>query len=283
MMLKITDCISQRADPVVTALTTVKAVSGIVCFGSYALGTADAESDLDLYVICDPTVMLAATRHRLLAHLPGSTALHLQYATPGWDNAWAPHADRVTVEQVVFDIAYTTCDWLTHVVHRVCMEGALALPEMPFRPYTVLGLLAHAIPLYDPHGLVDRLRAHLSPYPAALQANLLGEALSIMTDGLAELGNYTRRNIGPSAFLFHLGRVCDAMVSVLYALNEHYDPATKRPEQELRKLAVLPDRFVDRFVRLLEGPFDPRSRPHVMDELTRLVEEVTHLAHCVLA
>jgi hypothetical protein len=154
---------------------------------------------------------------------------------------------------------------------------------MPFRPYTVLGLLAHAIPLYDPHGIVDGLRAHLSPYPTVLQANLLGESLPIMTDGLAELRDYTRRHIGPSAFLLHLERVCDAMVSVLYALNEHYDPATKRPEQELCKLAILPDQFVARFVRLLEGPFDPRSRPHVVDKLTRLVGEVTHLAHRVLA
>jgi predicted nucleotidyltransferase len=274
-----TDGISQMAAPVVTALATVNAVSGIVCFGSYALGTADAESDLDLYVICEPTVMPVATRHRLLTRLPGSTALHLQYTTPGWDNAWAPHADRVTVAPTVFDIVYTTCAWLTHVVHRVYTEGALTLPEMLFRPYTVLGLVAHAIPLYDPHGIVQRLRAQLSPYPAVLQANLLGEALPIMADGLAELHDYTRRNIGPSAFLLHLGRVCDAMVTVLYALNQHYDPATKRPEQALRHLAVLPERFVERFVRLLEGPFDLRSRPHIMDELTRLVGEVTHLAH----
>jgi hypothetical protein len=282
-MPEATDCIAHMADPVVTALATVAAVRGIVCFGSYALGTWDAESDLDLYVICEPTVIPEATRHRLFARIPGVTALHLQYATPGWSNAWAPHVDRLRVEPFTFDLAYTTHDWITHVVQRVRTEGALTLPEMPFRPYTVLGLLAHAIPLYDPQGLVDNLWAQLSPYPAALQANLLGAFLPIMTEGLAELCDYTRRHIGPSAFLFHLGRVCDAMVSVLYALNEHYDPATKRPEQELHKLTVLPDQFVARFVRLLEGPFDPRSRPHVVDELASLVGEVTHLAHRVLA
>jgi hypothetical protein len=69
----------------------------------------------------------------------------------------------------------------------------------------------------------------------------------------------------------------------VYALNEHYDPATKRPEQVLRTLAVLPERFVGRFVCLLEGPFDPGSRPRVMDKLTRLVGEVMHLAQRVLA
>lgn len=141
-----TACISQIVSPVITALATVDAVSGIVCFGSYALGTADAESDLDLYVICEPTVMPEATRYRLLAPLPGSTALHLQYATPGWSQAWAPHLDRVRVGPITFDLAYTTYDWLTRVVHRVRTEGALTLPEMPFRPYTVLGLLATPFP-----------------------------------------------------------------------------------------------------------------------------------------
>jgi Nucleotidyltransferase domain len=189
-----TDCIAQMAYPVITALATVDAVSGIVCFGSYALGTADAESDLDLYVICDPAIIPEVTRHRLFARLPGSTALHLRYATRGWNNAWVPHLDRVTVGQITYDIAYTTHAWIIHVVHQVRTEGALTLPEMPFRPHTVLGLLAHAIPLYDPHGLVDGLRAQLSPYPAVLKTNLLCEALPIMTDGLAELRDYTQRD-----------------------------------------------------------------------------------------
>jgi len=275
--------IAAMAAPLVTALATVDAVSGIVCFGSYALGTADAESDLDLYVICDPTIMPLATRHCLYARIPGNTALSLQYVTPGWENAWAPQVDRVTVGKVTFDLVYTTHDWVTHVVHRVRTEGALTLPAMSFRPYTVLGLFAHAITLYDPYARVYGLRAQLLPSPAALQTNLLGVFLPIMTDGLAELRDATRRNIGPSAFLFHLERVCDALVSVLYALNEHYDPATKRAEAVLRQLALLPERFVDRFVRLLEGPFDPRSRPAVVHELTCLVDEVVHLASRVQA
>src|SRR5262245_46053140 len=154
-MPETTDCIAHMADPVVTALATVAAVKGVVCFGSYALGTWDAASDLDLYVICDPTIMPETTRHCLFARISGITALHFQYVTPGWRNAWAPHVDRVTVEPFTFDLAYTTHAWITHVVHRVRTEGALTLPEMPFR-------------------------------------------------------------IGPSAFLLHLGRVCDAMVSILY-------------------------------------------------------------------
>jgi hypothetical protein len=135
------------AHPVVQALATVDAVIGIVCFGSYALGTADAESDLDLYVICHPLIVPEAIRRSRFEAIPGVSEIHLHYETPGWGNAWAPQSDRLTMEPLVFDLSYTTSAWLTPVVHRVLTEGALTLPEMAFRPYTLCGLLAQAIPL----------------------------------------------------------------------------------------------------------------------------------------
>jgi len=271
--------IAAIAGPVITTLAAVETVAGIVCFGSYALGIQDSESDLDLYVICDPKITPDSIRSNLLKQIPGSTGLSIQQDTPVWNNSWAPQMDRLTINPVVFDIAYTTYDWVAHVVQQVLTTGALTLPEMPFRPDTLFGLIAHAIVLYYPHGIVHALKSQQLPYPAVLKANLLCQSLAVMADSLAELRDYTRRNIGPCAFLFHPGRVCDAMVSALYALNEHYDPATKRPEEVLRKLAVLPAEFVDRFVHLLAGPFDLKNRPHVVHELMRLEEEIRHLAH----
>lgn len=156
-----TDRITAISRPVITTLTTVEAVTGIVCFGSYALGVEDAESDLDLYVLCDPQVISDTIRYRLLKQIPGNTGPPIQNVTSTWDNPWALQSD------------------------------------------------------------------HVMPYPVALKANLVRESLAIMADGLAELDDYTRRNIGPCAFLFHLRRVCDAMVSALYTLNEHHDPGTK--------------------------------------------------------
>jgi hypothetical protein len=282
-MTGIAEELHQIAQPVVTALAMVDAVVGVVCFGSYALGTADSASDVDLYVLCEPTLIPESTRRTLFERLPGVSELHLHHRTPGWENAWSPQSDQLKVAQMTFDLSYNTQSWVASVVHRVLTQGTLSLPEMSFRPYTLLGLFAQAIPLYDPHEQVSVIRAKLSPYPAALKVNLIKEHLSIMRDSLVELHDYARRQIGPGTFLFQLGRVCDAMVSILYAFNEHYDPATKRPEHELSKLAVLPDQFVARFIRLLEGPFDPQGRQRVVDELAILVEEVTQIAHRALA
>jgi hypothetical protein len=65
---------------------------------------------------------------------------------------------------------------------------------------------------------------------------------------------------------------------VVFAINEYYDPATKRLEEELKKLRVVPANFVVRYERVLEGPFNGVSRRRIVEELAALVEEVTQLA-----
>ena len=275
--------VAQRVEPLLKALAPLDSVAGLVCFGSYASGTADAESDIDLYVLCEPAIIPEAVRRRLFESLPGVSDLDVGYVTPGWDNPWAPESDRVRVEGIRIELSYNTLHWITQVVDQVVAHGALTLPQMPFRPYTVLGLIAHSLTLYDRLGSIQNLRTRLNPYPAVLKRRLIENAVPIMLDGLVELRDYAQRNIGPGSFLFHLGRVSDAIEQILYAVNEHYDPATKRSEHELAKLGVAPPGFVGRFVRILEGPFDHKGRLHTVDELTDLVGEVRQLAEHALA
>jgi predicted nucleotidyltransferase len=175
------------ARPVVAALSGFDAVVGIVCFGSYALGTADAASDVDLYVVCEPTILPERSRRSAFEQVTRVSEVHVPYATPGWDNAWAPQGDRLKVENVAFDLSYQTQSWITHVMRGVLTEGALSLPEMTFRPYTLCGLFADAVPLYDPRGLVQKLKAQLTPYPFVLKRRLIEKAMPVMKDGLTEL------------------------------------------------------------------------------------------------
>ena len=275
--------ILQRAEPLVSALAVLDSVAGVLCFGSYALGTADEASDMDLYVICEPTIVPQAARRRLFETRSGVSGFDVGYVTPGWDNTWTPESDRVCVDGAAFDLSYNTLSWIKEVVDQVLADGALTVPQMRFRPYTLLGLLAQAVPLYDRDGSVQDLRARLSPYPAVLKRRVIEDALPIMMDSFAELRDYAQRNIGPSSFLFHLGRVSDAMESILYAVNERYDPATKRPEHELAKLSVTPEGFMERYIAVLEGPFDQKGRLRAVDKLTDLVRDVKQLAEHALA
>jgi hypothetical protein len=66
----------------------------------------------------------------------------------------------------------------------------------------------------------------------------------------------------------------DALIAVLLALNERYDSASKRPENDFKNLAIAPSRFPERFQRLLEGPFDSNGRAKAVIALAALVDDV---------
>jgi hypothetical protein len=269
--------IRHLTQPLLDALATMCEVVGVVCFGSYALGTADRYSDVDLLVLCHPSVMPVDTRQTVLAMLPATQHDHGHAGDMGWEAPWVAVAAQVVLEAVTIDMVYQTQTWLTDVVDQVLTTGALSTPAMPFRPYTMLGLLDTGVVLYDPAGVMAGLRQRVRPYPAVLKANIVRAYEPLMVAGVAELQDYARRDIGPDAFLFHLVRVMDAISSLLYAVNECYDPATKRGEIALGQLPVLPEGGVSRLTSLLEGPFDAEGRRRVVAALSPLVADVQRL------
>ena len=280
--MKTYDFVKDKSQPVIDTLTPLREVKGIVCFGSYAMGTADARSDIDLYVFCEPTIIPSSIRSEKLNVVDGIVRLEINHANFGWDNQWAPQGDELYLNDIQFDITYNTLTWLKRVVERVKEEGATSIPEMRFRPYTMLGLLDNSIVLYDPYSELVNLIAKLYPYPSQLRKNLISENWPIVTDSLEELRDYVQRNIGPAAFHFHLRRLMDALTNVIFAISEKYDPATKRIEEFLKTLNNLPPRLLDTYIKILKGPFDKRGRQMtvkyikvLMDQFKTLIEEKT--------
>jgi len=71
------------------------------------------------------------------------------------------------------------------------------------------------------------------------------------------------RKLGPGHFIFHLDRAVDAAVSIIFALNEMYDPAERRAERViLPRLKRVPARFTARLTDVLQGPFDDVGALH---------------------
>ena len=56
------------------------------------------------------------------------------------------------------------------------------------------------------------------------------------------------------------GRILDAFGTILFALNEHYDPATKRAEHVYAGLDTVLQDFTERSERLLQTPLTGRGR-----------------------
>lgn len=265
--------------PIVQTLAQVNEVIAIICMGSYAFGTADAYSDIDLYVICDPHIISPSTRQSVLEQTGTVSSLQIQHELAGWDNQWAPQTDQLKLRQQPIDISYNTKMWLTTVVNKVITQGAISIPELTFRPYTMLGLLANAISLYDSEDFIKNIIAQLYPYPQKLKQNILAEFMPQLEDSLTELQNFVLRDIDNAAFLFHLSRFCDALTSILYAINEVYDPAVKRSMLTLSKLDRMPTNFLACYEAILVGPFDRPGRQSVIETLAEMVDEIKGLRH----
>ena len=180
--MKPIDLVHNKTAPIVESLARLEDVRAIFCFGSYAMGTFDEYSDLDLFVFCEPEVVSAARRQRALENVQGVTHFEESDTAVGWDSQWSPQGDYLRVNEDLFEISYNTMDWIKTVVRRVTQEGATSIPEQKFRPYTMLGLLENGIILYDPCSFLRDLIDCLYPYPVQLKQRLISDSLHTLKD-----------------------------------------------------------------------------------------------------
>jgi hypothetical protein len=260
--------------PVIGSLSRIDGIRGVLCFGSYAMGTFDEQSDVDLYVLCHPAVVTPEARRRALQSIDGVTELQIGCQHPLWDNQWCPATDTFRLDGVLIDVGWNTTDWAKAVVRKVTEEGLISIPELRFRAYVLLGLLENSVILWDPEGLLREMRSNLYPYPPRLKQALLKEALPVLKESLGDMRDYVARGIGNTAFHFHLQRFLQALGTILFALNERYDPATKRVEQAYATMERVPQGFVARYTRALRVPLTDDGRGEAVRELEALAREL---------
>ena len=275
--MKQINLVHNKTASIVESLARLEGVQAILCFGSYAMGTFDEYSDVDLFVFCEPDIVSASERRRVLEGIQGVNHFEESGTVVGWDSQWSPQSDSFRVNEDLFEISYNTMDWIRTVVRQVTQEGATSIPEQKFRPYTMLGLLDNGIILYDPCSCLRHLIDCLYPYPTQLKQRLISDSLHALKDCLAELTDGVKRGFGLTFFHFFFYRIRDALHILLFALNEKYDPAVKRSEGTYERLRVLPPNFLERYAKLLEGPFDKNGRQRTIRELETFITEIEML------
>ena len=172
---------------------------------------------------------------------------------------------------------FQRADWLEAVIIEV-LAGAVTTVNIPFRPYTLLGLLRRSWVLLDKQGTVKGWLGRSEPYPPRLKENLLETFTPQLREHTAELTDVATRGLGARAFLFHLNWGVDALTSVLLAVNEQYDPASKRFERSvLPLLSRKPKDFDVRLHDILVGPFDEGGVLERAYAFQTLVDEVLEL------
>jgi predicted nucleotidyltransferase len=250
-------------------------IGAVLVFGSVALGQVDERSDVDILAICPEELVASDERLAILTRLGAGWR-----PNDGGNALFAAGVSDGKIDDIAVDMHYQTGSLIHQVLTQVVEQGAITTSQVPFRPYTLAALIQNAWVLLDKDGLVDDWRKYISTYPIALKRNIIRHfslRLREYTEGLVA---GAERKLGPSHFIFHLDRAADAAVSILFAVNDMYDPAERRAERViLPRLKLVPDGFTSRFTDILAGPFDDSGALDRARLFEKLTGDVLALAH----
>lgn len=271
--------LSMMIDEVVSILAKNLEAKAILLYGSYAQNLQDEHSDFDLLVLLKDTPP-PAERKGIYEKIPHAKIVEIAPRAVGknngWDNSWSPINDKLLVQSKRVEIGYNTTHWVNRIVNNLVVKHKTTCKEFPFRPYTFLGLLEVCQVLYDCNHFIQRIRSKIKPIPEPLKKAIFQEFYPVLFEAYEELKDYAARNIGILAYQFHLFRGIDALMQILFILNDVYDPALKRIEPFLFNLKLLPPHF-QKFVNHTLPRFYENQK-----EVNQFLEETIHfLKGCV--
>lgn len=170
------------------------------------------------------------------------------------------------------------------MLREVLLKGALTTRLMPSLPYTLPALFQQGWLLLDKKKVVRKWRDQAQPFPWQLKLNLLQHYVPVLRTNLEALVADAEWRFGSRLFLFHLNQAADALVSVLFAVNEVYEPGDRRAERTiLPTLEKAPGDFLALFTEVLEGPFDERGMLYRARLFQQLAREALNIAEAEMA
>ncbi len=274
------ECRREVALRVAGALEGLPEVIGIYVFGSVATGYADEDSDVDVGIVCKHQIPTQSIRKDALFGIgtgwrlsddTWSSPLFLEYDSSG------------IVDGIKVEVHYNTPALVSEVLDTVILKGALATERFPSRPYRLGALIQRAWVILDREGVFPLWRKQVQNYPLALKQNILRHYLPHMKDCVDELNRTTKRHLGPVMVNFFLFHGMQALYSLIYALNEVYDPTDRRAERTvIPTLSHVPRDFVPRLKLVLEGPFDDYNAVECARRFEELAADIVVMAETEL-
>ena len=138
---------------------------------------------------------------------------------------WINGGGWLQVEGVAVDFLYRDLSEVNRVIQD-CHAGQITIDYQPGHPHgfvssTYMGEVAIALPLHDPDGVLDALKAQTTPYPEPLkQATIDKFAWEISFSLYVAEKAVVRGDVAYAAGCCFRSIAC--MNQVLFALNENY-------------------------------------------------------------
>ena len=240
----------------VTKLSTVPNIIAIVLGGSYARGTQHETSDLDLGLLYSETNPFDIEVIRHVANGLGVQGPPTVSDFYGW-GPWVNGGAWVHTEAGRVDLIYRNMEQLERTIadarRGIVYQDYSQQATFGFYSVAYLEEVRIAVPLYDPHAHLPKLKKRVASYPPKLKQAIIGGAFL----GI-DITYPTARKFADSGDIYNtvgcLARVAAYLVQALFALNERYFISDKKVMDAVATFPLRPLDFVSRVERTLSQP-----------------------------
>ena len=266
---------------VVTRLRHVSGVAAIVLGGSRARGTALPRSDIDLALYYAPEVPLdLEALQRVAQAVDDEHRTGVLTGIGGW-GPWINGGGWLQVHGMPVDLLYRDVQQVADCI-RQCRTGTVSIAYQPGHPHGFLTSIYLAeVALcrieWDPHDVVQALKAQATPYPSTLKQALIERFFRE-----ARFALQTARKGVPYGDVAYVAGCCfrsvSCLVQTLFALNERYWMNEKGAVALAATFPRVPARFAERVTGAFTALSDhAESLRAAIQALEALVDETAAL------
>ena len=242
---------------VVDRVRGVPNVVAVVLGGSFALGLARSESDVDIGLYYHQASPFLVDRVRSVAEsicLPGSTPTVTDFYEWG---PWVNGGAWIQTPAGKVDFLYRNLDQVETVIEEGCRgvwrHDFDQQPPYGFRSVMYFGETYICVPLHDPDNEITRLKQLIVNYPEALRERIVQDSLWAVEFSLRFC-----RNFADMADVYNatgcMTRIAQYLVQALFALNREYFVSDKYANPLIDQFSSRPHGFTSRLTSILANP-----------------------------
>ncbi|MAT41395.1 MAG: DNA polymerase subunit beta [Anaerolineaceae bacterium] len=260
---------------IVNEVKNVSGVKAVVLGGSRARGTHHAASDIDLGIYYDTRQPLNLNElAKVAAKLDDGNRTDLITPIGGW-GPWINGGGWLRIQSVPVDFLYRDLDKVNTVINT-CLEGKIETFYQPGHPHgfissIYLGETAICQPLWDPEGLIKKLKSKVTPYPLALQKAVI-QNFWWEIDFSIEIA---KKSIAKADVTYAAGccfRSVMCILQVLFAINKEHWLNEKGAVASANHFKIKPDFFQSRVEEIFTSL---SAKPETISRSVALLKELS--------